>query len=114
MQKPANGGAPNPHDLCLHRQVKDIAMSLKPELARLHDHLEESSGEVTLYRHILEEVKTVKKEISNHDALFTCHHIADHLSKAIELAENQAKNKEILTHLQEVWALLFKTQNLPS
>ncbi|MBM3198326.1 MAG: hypothetical protein FJZ58_03620 [Chlamydiae bacterium] len=114
MQKPVESGAPNPHDLTLHKQVKEIASCLKPELARLHTCLEEASGKDDLYKHLLEEVKAVKKEVTNHDMLFAFHNIIDHLSKAMHLAEKKEKNKEILLHLQEAMALLFKTQNLPS
>jgi len=114
MQSLQDGGAPNPHDLTLHKQVKGIAECLKPELARLHVSTQESSGDSALYCKLLEEVRSVQKEVTNHDMLFAFRNVIDHLCKASLLVEQQGKNEEILMHLQEVMALLFKTQNLPS
>ena len=114
MHKSIEGGSPNPHDLTLHQQIKQVSSRLKPELVRLHEQEADSSGQVHVYRSLLEEIRSIKKEVANHDALFAFHNIIHHMEKAIELAEKQAKNKEILAHLQEVMALLFKAQNCPS
>ncbi len=115
MQAPAqNAGSPNPHDLSLHKQVKDIADMLRPELLRLHKCCEECSGNIQLYISFIEEVQHVKKEVSNHDALFAFQNIINHMKKAIEAAQNKKPNQDLLWHLQEVMALLFKVQNLPS
>ncbi|MBS0627131.1 MAG: hypothetical protein JSS09_02845 [Verrucomicrobia bacterium] len=114
MQQFAGNFPPNPHDLSLHKQVKDIADLLRPELLRLHKQPDEISGNIQLYTAFIEQIRIVRKEVTNCDALFTFHNILNHMIKIIELAEKKAKNQEILWHLQEVMALLFKVQNLPS
>jgi hypothetical protein len=115
MQAPSQGGgSPNPHDLSLHKQVKDIADLLRPELLRLHKCGEEKSGNIQLYVSFTEQIQLVKKEVTNHDALFAFQNVINHMQKAIELAQKSCCNQEILWHLQEVMALLFKVQNLPS
>ncbi len=114
MQKSINEGTPNPHDLSLHKQIKEVAHFLKPEVMRLYEQQEDVSGKASLYVAFVDEMKLIKSEIANCDALYACHNILDHMEKAIQLVEKKAKNKEILSHLQEVMALLFKLQNLPS
>lgn len=106
--------APNPQDLSLHRQLKEISDFLTPELLRLHKKSEETSGDVKVYEHLIAQIRVVKKEMSNHDALCALHEIINHTQKAIGLTEKKAKNLDVLAHLQEVKALLFKVQNLPS
>ena len=113
MQEPRME-APNPQDVSLHRQLKEISDSLTPELLRLHKKSEEISGDVKLYEHLLAQIRGVKKEVSNHDTLCALHDVINHAQKAIGLTEKKMKNHEVLLHLQEVKSLLFKTQNLPS
>lgn len=107
-------GLPNPQDLSLHKQVKDIADLLRPELLRLSKVLEESSGNIELYISFMDQIKTVKNEVSSHDALFAFQNVQSHIMKAIEFSKKKKSNQEILWHLQEVVAILFKVQNLPS
>lgn len=114
MQQFIGNSPPNPHDLSLHKQVKDIADLLRPELLRLYNKPGEVSGNIQLYIAFIEQIRTVRREVTNCDALFSFHNILNHMMKIIELAEEKAKNQEILWHLQEVMALLFKVQNLPS
>lgn len=114
MQEITPDSCPNPHDLSLHKQVKDIADLLRPELLRLHKQPCDVSGNVQLYVAFIEEIQSVKKEVTNSDALFAFHNILNHMSKIVEKTEGRANNQEILWHLQEVMALLFKIQNLPS
>ncbi len=115
MQGPRErSGAPNPHDLSLHKQVKDIADLLRPELLRLYKCPEESESNISLYVSFIDEIKSVKKEVTNHDALFAFQNILNHMQKAIELSQKKKCNRDVLWHLQEVMALLFKVQNLPS
>ncbi len=110
----SGGCAPNPHDITLHKQVKDIADMLRPELLRLHTKPDEVSGNVDLYTAFAEQIRAVRKEVTNCDALFTFHNILNHMTKVKELTDRKARNQEILWHLQEVMAFLFKVQNLPS
>ena len=115
MQAPRErDGCPNPHDLSLHKQVKDIADLLRPELLRLYKCSTENSGNIQLYVSFIAEITSVKREVTNHDALFAFQNILNHMQKAIELAQKNSVNQEVLWHLQEVMALLFKVQNLPS
>ena len=114
MQEFMGSCSPNPHDLSLHKQVKDIADLLRPELLRLHNKPDEISGNVHLYAAFIEQIREVKKEVTNSDALFAFHNILNHMMKIIELTEDHTCNQEVLWHLQEVMALLFKVQNLPS
>jgi hypothetical protein len=114
MQMFSRKGGCNPHDLSLHKQVKDIADLLRPELCRLYAHPEQSEGNIQLYVSLISEIQCVKKEVRAHDALFAFQNILNHIQKAIELAQKKERNQEILWHLQEVMALLFKVQNLPS
>jgi uncharacterized protein YdcH (DUF465 family) len=108
------GGSSNPQDVGLHKQIKDIADLLRPELLRLHKCPHETGGNIQLYVSFIEQIKTVKREVSNHDALFAFQNILNHMIKAIEFSQKNVPNQEILWHLQEVMALLFKVQNLPS
>ncbi|MES2198740.1 MAG: hypothetical protein V4489_01035 [Chlamydiota bacterium] len=114
MQDFMGSFAPNPHDLSLHKQVRDIADLLRPELLRLYKQPDEVSANIHLYIAFIEQIEMVKKEITNSDALFSFHNILNHMMKIIELTESKTCNQEILWHLQEVMALLFKVQNLPS
>jgi hypothetical protein len=115
MQAPREkSGSPNPHDLSLHKQIKDISDLLKPELLRLYKCPMEKNGNISLYVSFIAEIKAVKKEVTNHDALCAFQNILNHMQKAIEMAQKNGVNQEILWHLQEVMALLFKVQNLPS
>ena len=114
MQQFSGGSPPNPHDLSLHKQVKDITDLLRPELLRLHKMPQEVSGNLHLYVAFIEQIRLVKKEITNCDALYTFQNILNHMTKIIEITEKKAINQEILWHLQEVMSLLFKVQNLPS
>ncbi len=114
MQISQDCGSCNPHDLTLHKQVKEIADLLRPELLRLHGTPEESNANIKLYLLVSEQVSVVKKEVTNQDALFAFQNILSFIKKAIALAEKKAVNQEILWLLQEVMAVLFKVQNLPS
>ena len=115
MQLPRErSGAPNPHDLSLHKQIKDIADLLRPELLRLYRCSSEINSNIQLYISFIAEIKAVKREVTNHDALFAFQNILNHMQKAIELSQKKSVNQEVLWHLQEVMALLFKVQNLPS
>lgn len=107
-------GAPNPHDLSLHKQVKDIGDLLRPELLRLYKDPDGNHGNISLYISFIEQIKAVKREVTNHDALFAFQNILNHMQKAMELTQKKNANRDILWHLQEVMALLFKVQNLPS
>jgi hypothetical protein len=114
MQEFSENASANPHDLSLHKQVRDITDILRPELLRLSKQPESSSGNIDLYVAFVNQIKSVRKEITNCDALFAFHNVIDHMTKAIELTEQKAPNQEILWHLQEVMSLLFKVQNMPS
>ncbi len=114
MQEFMGSCSPNPHDLSLHKQVKDVADLLQPELSRLYKQPDEISGNVHLYAAFIDQIRMVKKEVTNSDALFAFHNILSHMMKVIELTESHTRNQEVLWHLQEVMALLFKVQNLPS
>lgn len=114
QQVSKEGGCPNPHDLSLHKQIKDISDLLRPELLRLYKCSTETSGNITLYVSFIKEIHSVKREVTNHDALFAFQNVLSHMSKAIELSEKNSQNQEVLWHLQEVMAILFKVQNLPS
>lgn len=114
MQEFASSPSPNPHDISLHKQIKDIADLLRPELLRLHNTPKEVGGNVNLYNSFIEEIRSVRKEVTNSDALFAFHNIIDHMIKILDLVQNKAPNQEILWHLQDVMSLLFKVQNLPS
>ncbi len=114
MQEFMGSSAPNPHDLSLHKQVRDLADLLRPELLRLHKHPEDISGNIHLYTAFVEQIRVVKKEVTNSDALFAFHNILSHMMKIAKKTEGDTNNQEILWHLQEVMALLFKVQNLPS
>ena len=85
MHVPQQGPC-NPHDVSLHKQMKDIADLLRPELLRLHKCPDEKSGNVSLYVSFISEIKGVKKEITTHDALFAFQNILNHMQKAIELS----------------------------
>lgn len=106
--------SPNPHDLSLHKQIKDISDLLRPELVRLYSCQGRNHGNIPLYVSFIAEIQTVKKEVTNHDALFAFQNILNHMQKSIELSQKKGPTQEILWHLQEVMALLFKVQNLPS
>lgn len=108
------GGSSNPHDLSLHKQIKDISDFLRPELLRLHNCPQETGGAIELYLSFIEQINSVKKEVSNHDALFAFQNVLSHMNKVVELSQGNKSNQEILWHLQDVMSLLFKVQNLPS
>lgn len=114
MQEFHEGSRCNPHDFTLHKQIKDISDLLRPELLRLYKCPEEVGGNDHLYAAFIEGIRSVEKEISNCDALFAFHNIINHMKKIQELSEKKSKNQELLSHLQEVMALLFKVQNMPS
>lgn len=107
-------GNPNPHDLSLHKQVKEIADLLKPELLQLYQFPTSAIPNVKLYQVCAEHVEAIRREITNQDALFCCQNILSHLKQAKDLSNNKHPVAEILVHLQEVMSILFKTQNLPS
>jgi len=81
---------------------------------RLHKCFACKEGNIQLYLSLIEQIRLVQKEMANRDALFTLQNILDRMSKAIELSKINASNQEILWHLQEVMALLFKLQSIPS
>lgn len=114
MQDFFPGNRPNPHDLSIHKQVKDIADMLRPELLRLYKKPDEFTPNDDLYAAFCEQIRSVRKEVTSCDALFTFHNILDHMGKIKDLSEEPAKNRDILHHLQDVMAFLFKLQNLPS
>ena len=114
MQFPERKGFCNPHDLSLHKQVKDIVDLLRPEMLRLSKALEESNGNISLYISFMDQIKIVKNEVANHDALFAFQNVLSHMIKAVEFSQEKKSNQEVLWHLQEVMAILFKVQNLPS
>ncbi len=107
-------GCPGHQESSLHKQIKDIADLLRPELQRLYKSSHESSGNIQLYVSFIEEIKSVKMDVRNQDVLFAFQNIINHMQKAIELSQKNGLNQEILWHLQEVMALSFKVQNLPS
>ena len=106
--------SPNPHDVSLHKQIKDIADLLRPELCRLSKSTSEQTGNIQLYISFITEIETVKREMTNPDALFAFQNVLSHMQKAIELSQKKSSNQDVICHLQEVMALLFKIQNLPS
>lgn len=114
MSAATEGGFSNPDDVTIHRQVKEIADMLSPELIRLYESPLESTGDVELYRRCIEQIKLVKREVTNHDALFAFRNAISHMRKAIDLARAGGINRRVLWSLQEVTAILFKMQSLPS
>lgn len=114
MQEGKPCGAPNPQDLTLHKQLKEIADLLKPELARLYKVSGEATGNVKSYAAVMDQVRAIKKEMTNQDAVSALQNVIGHLKKAIALTEKHKSNQEILWVLQEIMAILFKAQNLPS
>ena len=106
--------APNPQDLSLHRQIKEISDFLTPELLRLQKNPKDVSGDRKVYEDFISQIRAVKKEVSNHDTLYALQNMISHMEKAMDLTEKKMKNQDVLMHLQEVNALLFKSQNLPS
>jgi hypothetical protein len=103
-----------PQEAGLHKQIKDAADLLRPELQRLYNSPNESSGNIQLYISFIQEIKSVKRDVRNQDLIFAYQGIINHMQKAIELCQKNGLNQEILWHLQEVMALSFKVQNLPS
>ena len=61
----------NPHDLSLHKQVKEITDLLRPELSRLHKAPKEASGDAKLYTLLAEQITLVKKEVTNHKTIIS-------------------------------------------
>jgi hypothetical protein len=114
MGQVQDGGLSNPDDVSIHKQVKEIADSLSPELVRLHKAPMESTADIPLYEKCIEQMEVIKREVANHDSLFAFHNSISHMQKAIKLAQAQAENQKILWNLQEVSAILFKIQSLPS
>jgi hypothetical protein len=114
MQEIKSCGTPNPQDLSLHKQLKDIADLLKPELSRLHKAPHEATGNLKSYASFIEQIRMIKKEVTNQDALFALQNVISHMKKVISLVEKNKSNEEILWVLQEIMAILFKVQNLPS
>ena len=114
MSAATEGGFSNPDDITIHRQVKEIADMLSPELKRLHESPLESTGDIELYKQCIERIKIVKREVTNHDALFGFRNAINHVRKAITLVEAREANRKTLWALQEVTAILFKVQSLPS
>jgi hypothetical protein len=114
MQEFSEKGFSNPHDISLHKQIKDVADLLRPELLRLYKSPSEVGGNMDLYKAFTEEIFAIKREVANSDALFSLRNIISHMQKVAELSNSRAQNQEILTHLQEVMSLLFKVQSLPS
>ena len=114
MAQPVHDGCSNPDDVRVHQKVKEVADMLRPELLRLHKVPMESSGDIELYRRCIEQIEVVKREVTNHDALFAFHNVISHIKNAIKLSKDKADNQKILWSLQEVTAILFKVQSLPS
>ena len=106
--------SPTPRNHTTHHVIKDIADRLRPHLVRLNESPTDKCGQADLYRSMIEEIALVQKQVTNHDSLCAIHNAIHQLEKAIELTEHSALNEELLWHLQEVMALLFKVQNLPS
>ncbi len=105
---------PQPRNHGIHSLIKQIADRLRPHLIYLNERLSDKSSDIFLYQSVILEVEKIKNEVSNHDCLCAIQNAINHLEKAIELSQNSAMNEEILWHLQEVMALFFKIQNLPS
>jgi hypothetical protein len=105
---------PSPHNHTSQHQIKEIADKLRPHLVRLNQSPTDKCGDPALYMSVIEEILVVKKQISNHDCICAIQSAVTHLQKAGELSRNAALNEEVLWHLQEVMAFLFKVQNLPS
>jgi hypothetical protein len=106
--------SPTPRNHTTHNQIKEIADKLRPHLIRLNESPTDKCGDAAFYQQIIGEIESVKKQISNHDSLCSIQNAINHLEKAIELSKNAGLNEEVLWHLQEVMAFLFKVQNLPS
>jgi hypothetical protein len=109
-----NNGSPNPNDITIHKQVKEVADLLAPELLRLHKSSLESTGDIVLYEKCIEKMELIRREVANHDSLFAFRNVISHLKKAIKISRDKADNQKILWNLQEVSASLFKIQSLPS
>jgi len=114
MQDFATDPRSHSQDFTMHKQVKGIADLLRPELLRLDKGSDGDCGNRQLYVSFVQEVKSIRKEVTNSDALFTFRSILNHMSKVIVLTDNKACHQEVLWHLQEVMSLLFRLQNLPS
>ncbi|MBM3207936.1 MAG: hypothetical protein FJZ57_04950 [Chlamydiae bacterium] len=106
--------SPCPRNHITHHVIKDIADKLRPHLIRLNECPTDKCGDAALYIEIIAEIETVKKQITNHDCLCAIHNAINHLEKAAELSKSAGLNEEVLWHLQEVMAFLFKVQNLPT
>lgn len=98
----------------LQRRIKDASDLLRPELQRLYTSPKEKNGNLQLCISFVKEIKSVKMDVKNQDLLFAFQNIINHMQKAIELCQKNGSNQEILLHLQEVMALAFKVQNMPS
>jgi hypothetical protein len=104
--------SPRNHDI--HHQIKDISDRLRPHLIRLSQCPADRCGDVLLYQNMIDEMKTLCKQISNQDGLCAMQNALSHLQRALDLAKKSSLNEEVLWHLQEVMAFLFKIQNLPA
>jgi hypothetical protein len=104
--------SPRNHDI--HHQIKDISDRLRPHLIRLSECPTDKCGDTALYQRVIDEMETLRKQVSNHDCLCAIQNALSHLHRAYDLAKASSLNEEVLWHLQEVMAFLFKIQNLPS
>ncbi len=114
MAHALNNGSPNPDDVTIHKQVKEVADMLAPELRRLHESPQESTGDIELYERCIEKMDLISREVANQDSLFAFRNVISHMKKAIKLSHDKVENQRILWDLQEVTAVLFKIQSLPS
>lgn len=110
----AQPSSPSPRNHTTQRNVKEIADRLRPHLVRLNESPTDKCGDANLYLEFIQQIEVVKKQVSNYDTICAIHSAINHLQKAVELSKSSALNEEILWHLQEVMAYLFKIQNLPS
>ena len=114
MANALNNGSPNPDDITIHNQVKEIADILSPELLRLHEAPQESTGDIELYERCIQQMEMIRREVANQDSLFAFHNIISLMKKSISLVLDKADNQTVLWTLQEVTAILFKIRTLPS
>ncbi|NDD58307.1 MAG: hypothetical protein EBZ47_03510 [Chlamydiae bacterium] len=106
--------SPSPRNHKTHHAIKEIADTLRPHLIRLNQSPTDKCGDIVLYQQMIHDIEAVKKQVTNHDCLTSLHNAINHMEKAIELTKNNGMNEELLWHLQEVMAYLFRVQNLPS
>jgi len=110
----AQPSTPSPRNHTTQRNIKEIADTLRPHLVRLNESPTDKCGDPNLYLEVIAQIEIVKKQVSNHDTICAIQSAINHLHKAVDLSKSSALNEEILWHLQEVMAFLFKIQNLPS